>query len=295
MIPVSVVILTKNEVRNIARCLESLTGFDQILVVDSASDDGTADIARQAGAEVLEFRWNGLYPKKKEWSLRHPAVRNDWVLLLDADEIVTAKLRYEFIRLFRSGPRHRGYFVDGRFAFLGRTLRFGHRNRKLMLHDRRHTTFPRCPDLQSRGSWEVEGHYQPIVEGSVGRLRSPLLHADEKPIFHWFDRHNLYSEWEADLVARGNFDALDAHEPFRRRVLKRLFRGAPFRPFLAFCHSYLWKLGVLDGRAGLDFALCRAFYYWQIGLKRRARMAEAGIEAGQHSPEAGGGELQQAD
>ncbi|MEO3434955.1 glycosyltransferase family 2 protein [Inquilinus sp. CAU 1745] len=293
--PVSVVILTKNEARNIRRCLESLTGFDQIMVIDSASTDGTADIARQAGAEVLKFRWNGLYPKKKEWALRHPSVRNDWVLLLDADEIMTADLRSELERLFRSEPPHRGYFIEGRFVFLGRPLRFGHRNRKLMLHDRRRTTFPRCPDLRSRGSWEVEGHYQPIVEGSVGGLRSPLLHADEKPIFHWFDRHNLYSEWEADLAGRRGFHALDAHEPFRRRVLKRLFRCAPFRPFLAFCHSYLWKLGVLDGRAGLDFALCRAFYYWQIGLKRRARMAEAGIEAGQHPSEAGSGELQQAD
>ncbi|MET0313199.1 MAG: glycosyltransferase family 2 protein, partial [Hansschlegelia sp.] len=191
MIPVSVVIPTRNEAANLGYCLEALREFEQVLVVDSGSTDATAAIAGHYGAEVIPFVWNRQYPKKKEWSLHHSAVRHDWVLMLDADEIVSRELVDEIARAVMGRSQYAAYFIIGRFVFLGEALRFGHRNCKIMLLDRRRTRFPRPDDLDVPGGWEVEGHYQPMIDGLVGRLRASLLHWDRKPAAAYFGRHDL--------------------------------------------------------------------------------------------------------
>lgn len=269
-IPVSVVVMTRNEADNLPRCLQALTRFAQVWVVDSDSDDGTPALAQAAGAEVVNFRWNGRYPKKKQWCLDTLAFACDWVLFVDADEVVTAALADEIAaRAIPSSP-HAGYFIDGRYEFLGRPLRFGHRNRKLALFDRRRAVFEACPDLHVPRMWEVEGHYQPRIDGSVGRLSSYLWHADRKPLFALFDRHNRYSDWEAQLAEDGSVRTIHREERLGRRLAKSLFRGFPFRYLLVFGYCYVWRLGFLDGLPGLHFALFRTFYYWQVAVKRHA-------------------------
>lgn len=267
-IPISVVVMTRNEAANIADCLYGLSGFDQVVVVDSHSEDGTAVIAAAKGAELLSFRWNGRYPKKKQWSLSHPVLRHDWVLFIDADERVTPQLVVELAGLMRTGPAHAAYFIDSRPVWLGRVLRYGTPYRKIALLHRGQARFPVCPDLHVTRMWEVEGHYQPIVDGPVGRLSTPLIHADAKPPASWFDRHNRYSDWEAELAHAGAADTLLAGERGWRRLAKRMLAAAPGRPLLAFLHAYVWRLGFLDGRAGLHHARSRWFYYWSIDLKR---------------------------
>jgi glycosyltransferase involved in cell wall biosynthesis len=271
MIPVSVVIPTLNEVANIAPCLEALREFDQVLVVDSLSKDGTAEEAERLGATVVEFRWNGQYPKKKEWGMVHPLVRNDWVLALDADEILSPELVREIARLFEKGqqPRHAGYFIDGRYVFLGTPLRYGHHNSKLMLSDRRRTVYPHPADIGVQGGWEVEGHYQPAIKGTVGRLRAALTHWDRKPLSALLRRYDLYTDWEARLAVQGVMVQLAETDTAYRRLLKTIFRRIPARGLVAFLHSYVLKLGFLDGTAGFHFAMSRFFYYWQSALKRQ--------------------------
>lgn len=271
-IPITVIVRTKNEAKNIRPCLEAARGFAQVLVVDSLSKDGTPEIARACGAEVIAFEWNGRYPKKAEWSIAHPAVRHDWILMLDADEYLTPPLVEELRELMRRGPSAAGYFIDGRFVFLRKVLKWGHKNSKLMLFDRRRTRYPHPDDLDV--PWEIEGHYQPIVDGPVGRLRHPLIHDDRKPIEAWFKRHDVYVEWEVRMIQRGESEALAASDtPFRRR-LKAIFRAIPFRGTVAFLHSYVYKLGFLDGRAGFHFAVARGFYYWRIRLMHLAEAAD---------------------
>lgn len=273
-IPVSVIVMTKNEAPNLPRCLNGLVRFGQVLVVDSDSEDETAAIATDFGAVVVSFHWDGGYPKKKQWCLDRLLLAHDWVLFVDADEVVTADLAEEIKATLSS--RHSsqaGYFIEGRYEFLGRPLRFGHRNRKLALLDRRRARFPECDDLQTATMWEVEGHYQPVVDGRVGCLRAHLLHADQKPIYALFERHNRYSDWEAALIVGGRRAALDQHEPHTRRIVKTVFRHTPLRYILVFLHCYFWKLGILDGPAGFHFALFRAFYYWQIAVKVRSSTA----------------------
>lgn len=278
-IPVSVVVMTRDNAATLPWCLEALAPFAEVFVVDSDSTDGTADLAAAWGARVVTFRWNGQSPKKKQWCLDTLPFAHRWVLYVDADERLTPELTGEIAALMARGPAHAGYFITGRPVFGGVPLRFGAVNRKLALLDRRRARFPPCPDLdlpglalpglQGSGTGEVEGHYQPVLDGTAGRLRHGLWHGDSLPPALWFARHNRYSDWEAALAAAGRTAALRAGETPGRRRLKRLFAALPLRPLAVFLHGYGLRLGFLDGRAGFDYALARAFYYWQIGVKRR--------------------------
>lgn len=269
-IPVSVVVMTRDEAANIADCLAGLERFTEVFVVDSESADGTAALAAAWGARVVSFRWNGRPPKKKQWCLDHLPFSHDWVFQVDADERVTPELADEIAALMARGPRAAGYFVDSRMTFLGRRLRFGARNRKLALFDRRRARYPACDDLDVATMWEVEGHYQPVIEGPRARLGNTLRHEDGKPPYAWFDRHNRYSDWEAALGRDGRLARLRATETGWRRVLKGLAARVPARPLLVFLHGWLWRLGCLDGAAGFHYAVARAFYYWQIEAKTYA-------------------------
>jgi glycosyltransferase involved in cell wall biosynthesis len=274
MIPVSVIVMTRNEALNIVPCLEALSRFDQIFVVDSDSDDGTPEISAGLGATVVSFQWNGKYPKKKQWCLENLPFRNRWVLYCDADERVTPELADEIGLLMSSGPELAGYFILGQPEFAGKRHRYGSWNRKLALLDHYRACFPAFPDLDIATMWEVEGHYQPELQGPVGQLagqlKYPMIHEEAASLHAWFDRHNRYSDWEAALLRDGRHSDLSSREKGLRRLLKRVFAGLPGRPLAAFLHSYLLRLGFLDGMPGFDRATARAFYYWQIGVKLRA-------------------------
>lgn len=277
-IPVSVIVMTRDEAECLPACLAALTRFAQVLVVDSASGDGTAEIARAGGAEVVNFHWNGRLPKKKQWCLDNLPFACRWALFVDADEVVTAELADEIAALFSAGPPDRaGYYIIGRPVFLGRELRFGWVNRKLALIDRTRARFPAVDDLDVACMWEVEGHFQPVLNGPAGRLKAHMLHDDRKPLAAWFMRHARYAQWEAALSEDGRLDRLDAAEPWRRRWAKRFYRRLPLRPLAVFLVAYLLRLGFLDGRAGLTHAAARAVYCWQVAacrrdLRRRLRM-----------------------
>jgi glycosyltransferase involved in cell wall biosynthesis len=266
---VSVVVMTKNEEHNVEQCLASLMRFDEVFVVDSESTDRTRELAEQGGARVVPFDWNGQYPKKKQWSLENLPFSHDWVLFVDADELVTLELADEIMRLFNRGPTHSGYFVAYDYVFLGRILRHGWRPRKLVLLDRRVSRFLDIDDLEVANFWEVEGHYQPEVRGSVGSLESRMVHNDHDTLYQYFHRHNRYSDWEAHINVRGvGSDPREATLGLRS-VLKRMLGRIPFRGPFFFIYCYWIRGGFLDGRAGLHYALAKSYYYWQIGLKQR--------------------------
>lgn len=272
-IPVSVIVMTRNEAANIADCLSTLDRFAQVVVVDSDSTDGTAAIAAGLGATIIRFAWNGRYPKKKQWSLSHPALRHEWVLFVDADERVPPDLAAEIAARVGAADGQEAcaaFFVSSRPVWLGRQLRHGTPYRKIALMRRDRAAFPVCDDLHVARMWEVEGHYQPAIQGPVGHLHHVLVHADGKPPSAWFDRHNRYSDWEAALSVPGSVraGARLAGERGWRRLAKRILMSMPGRPILAFLFDYLFCLGFLDGKAGLHHAVARAFYYWSIDLKR---------------------------
>jgi glycosyltransferase involved in cell wall biosynthesis len=159
-IPVSVIIMTKDEEGNIAECLRSVKRFGQVFVVDSGSRDRTGVIAESMGTTVVPFRWNGRYPKKKQWCLEELPFRHDWVLYVDADEMVTPELADEIGEVMAGPRRHAGYFVGYDYVFLDRVLRHGHRVYKLVLFDRHKARFAERDDLTWRTEWRSSCKYK---------------------------------------------------------------------------------------------------------------------------------------
>ena len=131
-IPVTVVIPVRNEQRNLPACLRCLHGFDEIVVVDSGSTDRTRQIALDHGATMLDFRWDGRFPKKRNWALRNYRFGNEWVLFLDADEYLSTAFKNELARVLPDTP-HAGFVLTYHNRFLGRLLRHGDPMRKLAL------------------------------------------------------------------------------------------------------------------------------------------------------------------
>lgn len=276
VIEISVVVLTKNEELAIGPCLDSLTRFSEVFVVDSQSTDATVEIAVAKGATVVPFVWDGKYPKKKQWALENCPFTHDWVLFVDADEMVTEELAHELSALdLTESASFVAYESALDYYFLGRRLSHGHKVVKRALVRRSKCAFPVIDDLQAQNMWEVEGHYQPVCQGPVAKLKGRIDHYDREPLFHYFDRHNRYSDWEAQLRVTTQNVAVRA----TRSKQGRRFDALPFKPLVFFLYAYVLRSGWRDGRAGFHYAMAHMFYQWQISLKAR--------ELVQNSPDRG--------
>ncbi|TCU44468.1 glycosyltransferase family 2 protein [Curtobacterium sp. PhB146] len=267
LLPISVIVLAKNEEAQIGETLASLDRFAEVTVVDSNSEDRTAEIAVTHGARVLQFSWDGQYPKKKQWSLEHVKTDLQWILLLDADETPTEELYSDLNQVLQADSgSYSAYDLPLRYRFAGTVLRHGHKVTKRSLLRAGKCHFPDVGDELVPGIREVEGHYQPEVDGNTGRLSGAILHNDQDPVSSWFDRHNRYSDWEAHLRLKRDVRTAVAQ---RRTRQGQLFDRVPFKPAAFFLYSYLFRAGFLDGRAGFDYAFALSAYYWQIGVKTR--------------------------
>lgn len=266
ILPISVIVMTRNEAMRLPRCLAALKGFSQVFVIDSGSTDGTQAVAQRHGATLVPYVWDGRYPKKKQWCLDHLPFSHDWVFYVDADEVVSPELAEELRALFFAGPGNDGYFIAGQMVWQGRILKHGMHNNKLCFFNRHKFIYPVVGDLDLPGMGEVEGHYQPVpVPGMdgvrLGRLSAMMTHYGADDPAEWLERHRRYASWEAGMNARG---AWPGDVCRRRQAFKRVFRAMPRRDLAAFLYAYLWKGGFLDGRAGLDYARKRAAYYRMI-------------------------------
>ena len=276
-IPVSVIVVTKNEAASLARCLGALTEFDEVIVVDSGSEDYTCEIAREHGADVISYVWDGRYPKKRQWCLDSLELVHDWVFFVDADEVVTPDVVQETRDLFACGEiNEAGFFVKAHYIWNGKMLRFGLQNQKLVLLQRSCIEFPVIDDLDYEGMGEIEGHYQPVLKEGfedrpIGNLQAAMLHYAYDDMDAWQARHLRYAQWESRMM----IDQKWPEDPIRfRRFLKYVFRAMPMRSVAAFLHSYILKFGFLDGAAGFDFARSRMRYYVMISDALKANKAE---------------------
>ena len=155
-------------------------------------------IVDAAGAELVQFNYPGHGPKKKAWALERLAIRNDWVLLLDADERVTHELRKEIEAAVERGDSD-GYYVDRELIFMGRSMRCFRPNWNLRLFRRERGRIEDLGLHEVPGTGDNEIHEHIQLDGKVGYLRSPLLHEDYRGLTAWLDRHNKYATWEAHL------------------------------------------------------------------------------------------------
>jgi glycosyltransferase involved in cell wall biosynthesis len=279
--PVSVIIPVKNEERNIAACLESVAWADEVWVVDSGSRDRTIEIARRYTHKIAQFAYRGGYPKKKNWALENLPFQNEWILIVDADERVPPELADE-IRSVLKDPRDiDGYYINRKLIFLGRWIRhcgwYPSWNMRLFKHRLGRYEKLETEDVENTG--DVEAHEHVILNAGqdrAGYLKNDLLHEDFKSVYHFIERHNRYSNWDARVyhnLARGlhgsnNIGARFFGEPLeRKRAIKRLWAKLPFRPLLRFVWMYFIKLGFLDGRQGLIFCTLMTMHEAVISAK----------------------------
>ena len=247
------------------RCLESIAWADEVFVVDSQSTDGSQQIATQHGATVVQFQFNGTWPKKKNWALENLPFRHEWVFILDADEVLPASAEEEFRRIIADREHQRaGYWINRRFMFMGRWLKHAYYpNWNLRLFKHRLGRYEKLTDVNT-ASGDNEVHEHVIVQGETGHLRSEMDHYAFPSVDVFVEKHNRYSNWEArvalDRFLQGSNTLLQSETVGWRRRLKRLSQRLPFRPTLRFLYVYLWQRGFLDGREGYYFARLHGFY-----------------------------------
>ncbi|NER82396.1 MAG: glycosyltransferase family 2 protein [Leptolyngbya sp. SIO1D8] len=277
-LPVSVLIPAKNEEENLPACLESVARADEVFVVDSQSEDCSAEICEKYGAKVVQFHFNGSWPKKKNWSLDNLPFQNDWVLIVDCDERITPELWDEIAEAIQN-PQYGGYYLNRRVFFLGKWIRFGGKypdwNLRLFRHAQGRYENLNTETIRNTGDNEVHEHVV-IKEGEVGYLKHDMLHEDFRDLFHWLERHNRYSNWEArvyynlltGMADDGTIGAnLFGDSVQRKRFLKKIWVRLPFKPFLRFILFYFVRLGFLDGKAGYIYGRLLSQYEYQIGVK----------------------------
>lgn len=262
--------MTKNEALNLPHCLPSLIkSFNDVHVVDSGSTDDTITIAQNHGATVTNFRWNGQYPKKKQWCLNNIPTQHDWVFMIDADEIITETFIRELQNFDTSAD---GYFIRSDMVWKEQHLHHGQKNNKLCLFKKSSFSYPIIDDLNVPGGWEVEGHYQPIATTShtpnIRQIKSPIIHHDRKE--QWHNRHDNYVTWEVEMTHR---QAWPCDPVFIREFIKDLLRTSRLRPFIYFISSYIMRLGFLDGKMGFDYTLNR--YRYNARIARAIRQTNA--------------------
>ncbi len=239
------------EVGRIGRALESVAGWTSeiIVVLNAEVADGTEEIARKYGAKVFRERWKGFVAQKNS---AQEKAGNDWVLGLDADEVVSSELREEIQALFAGEPRgFAAYSMPRRSFYFGRWIRHG-------------DWYPdRCTRLwqRSRARWMgVEPHAALQVQGSIGKLRHDLLHYTTESLARQVSKTVQYADAFAEHCLKTG-----------RRVS---FADLLLRPAWRFARAYILKLGFLDGWQGYTIAWLTAFYTFL--RYARAREVQAG-------------------
>jgi glycosyltransferase involved in cell wall biosynthesis len=270
-VPVSVLIPIKNEAANLPRCLASVAWADEVVVVDSDSTDGSEAIAEAHGARVVQFPFNGTWPKKKNWSLEHVVWKHEWVFILDADEVMPPEAEAEF-RTIVTDAAHvvDGYWINRRFMFMGQWLRHAYYpNWNLRLFKHRLGRYEKLTDVNT-ASGDNEVHEHVIVQGITKRLKSEMDHYAFPSIEVFIEKHNRYSNWEARVALDRYLSAESGLQMRRvgwRRRLKQWSMYVPCRPLLRFLYVFVWQKGFLDGRAGLHFAILHGIYEYLCVVK----------------------------
>ncbi len=234
--PITVIIPTYNEEKNLEDAIRSVLWADEIMVVDSFSTDGTLEIAKRYGCRILQHEYVNS-ATQKNWAI--PQASHEWVMILDADERVTPELREEILRELEN-PRYDGYYIGRRNYFLGYPLNYGGWGPE---EDRNIRLFKR--DISRYEDKEV--HADVIVStGRVGQFKHPLIHHSYRTLKQYFRKMERYTDWAAkDIVKAG-----------KRPNLFNLV----LRPVGDFVKFYILKQGFRDGMPGLIIALLSSYY-----------------------------------
>ena len=227
------IVAARNEEKNLPRCLAALRDVGEVYVIDSQSTDATPEIARSFGAKVVQFHYQGGWPKKRQWAMETLSLAFDWILLLDADEALTPELAEE-IRHAIQAPDQNGYYISLRMHFLGRILRHGDASFwKLSLFRRGKGRYECRLKDQDASMADMEVHEHVVVEGPTSRLKNPLIHHNVESLSRYIQKHDEYSNWESRVLLQGEQGSgelpptLFGTQAQRRRWLKKKLYAVP--------------------------------------------------------------------
>ena len=271
---ISVLILTLNEETNLPKCLDSVSWSDDTVVFDSFSSDRTVEIAEASGARVIRREFDN-WSAHQNWAVENIDFKYPWVYYSDADEVVPSELHDELLKVTsEKGRREVAYRLRFKNMFMDRWIK----------HSSMYPSW--IPRLwrPEKIRWERGANPVAIIDGRVGFLQNHFEHHSFNKGFHaWFEKHNRYSNYEAEETLKslrnGDFrlsEVFSRDPTVRRGALKRLSFRVPGRPFAKFAYMYLLRAGFLDGRAGLTYCTLQAIYEYMIcckvkELRRRAK------------------------
>ncbi|HYK35263.1 glycosyltransferase family 2 protein [Alloacidobacterium sp.] len=235
----SVAIITRNEEANLPRTLESIRWANEIVIVDSGSTDRTVELASAFGAKIIREEWRG-FGKQKNLAIEH--CTNDWVLSLDADEVVSEKLAQEITQLLEGTPDVDAYFVPRRNLFLGRWIRYGG-----------YWPDPKLRIFRKGAAWFEERAVHETVQysGPTRTLDGELIHYAYPSLDNYIEHMNRYSTLGAEQVVAQNKTS---------RGLTAFVGNVLLNPAATFFYNYVLRLGFLDGREGLLLHLYHSGY-----------------------------------
>ena len=277
---IDVMIITYNESANLPHTLAALKGWtNKVFIIDSGSTDGTQDIARSCGAEVVHHAWEG-YAKQKNWAFSNLPFTAPWTLILDADEVITSQLQKRLMEIATKpvdSVRENGFFINRITYFMGKAIRhcgyFPSWNLRLL--------------KRGKGRYEErEVHEHIIIDDPVGYIDEPMIHEDRRGLEHYMAKHNRYSTLEAtalfeEMQGRRQHGAqanITADTRRRRWVKLHVMPYMPSPGLWRFLYMYFVRLGFLDGRAGLDFSRFIGMYDSLVALKLRELRRQARLD-----------------
>lgn len=211
--------------------------------------------------------------QKKNWAIRNLPIRNQWFLILDADERVDEELKRE-IEIAINRDDVDGYYVRWKFIFLGRWMKHCWRHGWMLRLVREGKGEYEDLGMRGEGGWDNEVHENIIVEGKTAKLSSWLDHDSNESLEFWIKKQNEFSTWNA-IRRKGQlkdgmplFSFMWSRDPLQRRKWsKAIYLRLPFKPLLMFIYLYVFRLGLMDGRAGYYFCVLRAVHEVNIEAK----------------------------
>jgi glycosyltransferase involved in cell wall biosynthesis len=244
---ISVIILTKNEEKNILDCLETVNWADEIIILDDYSTDRTIEIVESQKLKNLKILKRALdedFAKQRNYALS--CAQNEWVLFIDADERITAELRREvndFVIEEKRKPLFNGMYIARKDFLWGKLLKHGEIGNIRLLRLAR----------KGSGLWNGKVHEQWLVDGETDIFENYLIHYPHATISEFLAEINLYTTIRAK-------ELLDSGE--KTSIFKIIFY-----PKAKFIQNYLFRLGVLDGIEGLVQAILMSFHSFLVRAK----------------------------
>ena len=264
--PITVIIPVRNEEKNLPHMLPLLKDFDEVIVVDSQSTDRTQEIVKDFGYRLVEFEWNGHFPKKRNWTLRNVPIKNEWVFFLDADEYLTQDFLKGLTTAFKDAHNYVGFWVTYNCYFMGKELKHGDPIRKLALFKKSAGEYERIDAEDDNKKWGYAGlelHEHPVLNGEIGFIHGKIDHKENRGLEAYIQKHNEFSSWEATRFLKSKEKgALTFRQKVKYGLMDSWWLGR-----LYYIYIYWWKGLFLDGRRGYIYAQFKKQYFFNIKAK----------------------------